>query len=265
MGQAQRKIQRRKKELQRLAKLMSQPENVVIIHYSCESFYNRPHGASPRITSIAVQNLESAQTASFAMHQAAEKNGYPLDKIEPHYDELEKQMLDEFYDYVSTHSGRIWLHWNMRNINYGFQAIAHRHGVLQGEPVKIDESNLVDLSRLDAIYGIDYIEHPYLQRLMEKNNITDKDFLSGADEAKAFEEKEYGKLHFSTLRKVRVLASFARRADERILQTNSTWKDIYGSYPQFLNEWVQEHWITSLIGAILALLGFLITLVQGCR
>ena len=96
MGQARRKIQRRKKALQRLAELMSQPEHVVIIHYSCESFYDRPNGTSPRITSIAVRNLESAQTASFSIHQVAERSGYSLDEIEPNYDKLEKQMLDEF-------------------------------------------------------------------------------------------------------------------------------------------------------------------------
>ena len=36
--------------------------NGSVIHYSCESFYDRPNGASPRITSIAVRKLDSAQT-----------------------------------------------------------------------------------------------------------------------------------------------------------------------------------------------------------
>lgn len=263
MGQARRKIQRRKKALQRLAELMSQPEHVVIVHYSCESFYDRPNGTSPRITSIAVRNLESAQTASFSIHQVAERSGYSLDEIEPNYDKLEKQMLDEFYEYVRTHSGYTWLHWNMRDINYGFQAIAHRCRVLQGQPEKIDESNLVDLSRLlVAIYGIGYIGHPHLQRLLEKNNVSDKDFLSGADEAQAFERREYVRLHFSTLRKVNVLASFARLADGGILRTNSTWKDIYGIYPQALGDWLKEHWLASLVGAIITIIGLVISLVQ---
>lgn len=38
------------------------PEQVSVIHYSCESFYDRTDGTSPRITSIAIRNLESGQT-----------------------------------------------------------------------------------------------------------------------------------------------------------------------------------------------------------
>jgi len=38
-----------------------------VIHYSCESFYDRPNGASPRITSIAVRKLDSGQTLSFSI------------------------------------------------------------------------------------------------------------------------------------------------------------------------------------------------------
>ena len=121
MGQAARKIQRRKKALKKLDEVMSHPEHVVVIHYSCESFYDRPDGSSPRITSIAVANLESAQTSSFSIHQVAEREGVSLEGIEAHYDHLERLMLDEFYEYVRIHSGYTWLHWNMRSIHYGFQ------------------------------------------------------------------------------------------------------------------------------------------------
>ena len=158
MGQAARTIQRRKEARKKLDELMSHPEHVVVIHYSCESFYDRPDGCSPRITSIAVANLESAQANSFSIHQIAERQGYSLDRIEEYYDQLEKLMLDEFYEYVHTHADYKWLHWNMRNIHYGFQAIAHRYKVLQGQPVEIYETNLYDLSRmLHAIYGGRYI------------------------------------------------------------------------------------------------------------
>jgi hypothetical protein len=263
VGQAARRIQRRKKALRKLDEVMSHPEHVVVIHYSCESFYDRPDGSSPRITSIAVANLESAQTSSFSIHQVAEREGVSLDRIEAHYDRLERLMLDEFYEYVRTHSGYTWLHWNMRNIHYGFQAIAHRYKVLGGHPAEIPETQLVDLSRLlHAIYGGQYIGHPRLQKLVEKNKITDKDFMSGPDEAIAFENGEYVKLHFSTLRKVYVLASIARRADEGSLRTNSTWRDIYGIYPQAIGEWLNEHWLVQIVGAIFAVIGFIATVIQ---
>jgi hypothetical protein len=31
-----------------------------------------------------------------------------------------------------------YLHWNMRDINYGFAAIEHRHRVLDGSPVIVE-------------------------------------------------------------------------------------------------------------------------------
>jgi hypothetical protein len=61
--------------------------------------------------------------------------------------------------------------WNMRDINYGFPAIAHRFKVLQGVPEDVSESKLVGLSSLlIAIYGVGYIKHPRLTSLVEKKS-----------------------------------------------------------------------------------------------
>lgn len=263
MGKGWRKIQRRKKALKKLDELMSNPEYVVVTHYSCESFYDRLDGSSPRITSIAVANLESAQTDSFSIHQIAEREKISLDELAIHYDHLEKLMLDEFYEYARAHSGFTWLHWNMRNVHYGFQALNHRYKVLGGQPAEIPKTQLVDLSRLlHAIYGEQYIDHPHLQKLIEKNQISDKDFLTGKEESIAFENREYVKLHFSTLRKVCILASIAKYTDEESLATNSTWWDIYGAYPQAVGEWLGGHWLAQIIGAVFAIIGFIATMIQ---
>lgn len=56
---------------------------------------------------------------------------------------------------------------------------------------------------------------------MEKNHITKLDFLTGAEEASAFEAKEYVKLHQSTLRKVDVIAIIAVMAHEGTLKTEA--------------------------------------------
>jgi hypothetical protein len=68
--------------------------NVWVIHYSCESFYDRPNGASPRITSIAIRKLDSAQTRSFSIHQVAEEQRVSFDQIEAHYDALERALAE---------------------------------------------------------------------------------------------------------------------------------------------------------------------------
>jgi hypothetical protein len=258
MGNAIRRIQKRTKALNTVSELMTHPETVVVIHYSCQSFYDRPDGSSPRITSIAVRNLATGQTASFSIHQLAERQKVSRDELGHNYDQLEKLMLDEFYEYVHGHSTHKWLHWNMRDINYGFQAIAHRYRVLGGEPNEIHESNLVDLARLiAAIYGVGYIGHPRLEKLVEKNKISDKDFLTGANEAIAFENQEYVKLHQSTLRKVDILANILERADNKSLKTNSTWKDLYGNYPEAIGEFLQENWVISLIAFVSAVAGLI--------
>jgi hypothetical protein len=134
--------------------------NVWVIHYSCESFYDRPNGASPRITSIAVRKLDSAQTRSFSIHQVAEEQRVPFDQIAAHYDALERQMLDAFYGHVGGHKGMKYMHWNMRDINYGFAAIEHRYRVLGGDPVMVDDDKKIDLARLLIyIFGVDYTGH----------------------------------------------------------------------------------------------------------
>ena len=97
----------------------SNPQNYLIIHYSCESFYDIKDGHTPRITSIAVYDYATAQTDSFSIHKMAEKSHIDVADIESHYDELEKAMLAEFFEYAKEHKTYFWIHWNMRDMNYG--------------------------------------------------------------------------------------------------------------------------------------------------
>jgi hypothetical protein len=263
MGQAWKKVQKHKQAKDKLSNLMAKADKVIVIHYSCESFYDRSDGSSPRITSVAVRNLESGQTTSFSIHQIAEIKGYSTNQLEQHYNQLEKEMLDEFSNYVKHHSSHTWLHWNMRDINYGFPAIAHRHKVLGGKPTSIHESQLVDLSRLLlAIYGNHYISHPRLPTLVELNLISHKDFLQGGEEAKAFDNKEYVKLHQSTLRKVDVIAKIVERAGEGSLKTNSSRIDIYGNYLVALIELFQDNPVIIAIATAITIIGGIIGIIS---
>ena len=190
MGVYFHRFQLRKAAKDELASVLNDAKRAIIIHYSCESFYDRPDGSSPRITSIAVRNLASGQTSSFSIHQIAERLNVSHDEIEARYNELEKTMLEDFYKYVEARKDYHWVHWNMRNMNYGFAAIAHRCRVLGGQPVEIAESRLCNLSQmLVALFGPDYVAHPRLTGLIEVNSITNTDFLTGADEADAFVKK----------------------------------------------------------------------------
>lgn len=238
--------------------LFEKPEDVWVIHYSCESFYDRTDGRSPRITSIALRKLDSAQTTSFSIHQVAERQRLELEQVSDSYDRLERQMLDEFYRYVEGYRdrGMKYLHWNMRDVNFGFQALEHRARVHGIEPYVIPDADKSDLSRLLIdMYGLGYIGHPRLVNLLEKNKIQTLDFLTGGDEARAFERQDYVSLHRSTLRKVDVLANIAGRADANALKTNARWREIHGSTVRALLEWVAIHPAWTVGTGVLTLVG----------
>lgn len=249
------RLRRRKRAFRILDSLKETPNSVLIIHYSCESFYDRPNGASPRITSIAVRNWGSGQTYSFSIHQQAERDHKSVDDLKFKYDTFEKKMLAEFYQFSEKHDQYLWLHWNMRDINYGFPALEHRAEVLGIHLFVIPEDKRIDLSRiLIDLFGVRYIDHPRLTKLMERNRIIHRDFLTGQQEAEAFDAKEYVKLHQSTLRKVDVLAHILERTLDSSLKTNARWKEIYGGYIPWVTEFIRTHWIVSLIGLISAVL-----------
>ena len=252
---------RQKEGWKTLDRIFADAANVWTIHYSCESFYDRPEGRSPRITSIAIRKLDSAQTDSFSIHQVAERQSVPFDEISQRYDELERQMLNEFFDHISHHRGMNYLHWNMRDINFGFAAIEHRYRVLGGEPFVIDDNNKFDLARLLIdIYGVGYIAHPRLQSLMEKNSIQGPHFLSGAQEAEAFENRNFVGLHQSTLRKVDVLTNLACRAHDRILRVNTTWWEMHGGRIRLVLNWFIEHKAITFLASLASIIALLLAL-----
>ncbi len=250
MSKASERLQHYRKAKKELTEINKNLNNVLVIHYSCENFRNRPDGSSPRITSIAVRNLATAQTQSFSIHQIAERDqGISIEDIDANYDRLETKMLEEFYDLVKKRESYTWLHWNMRNINYGFAALEHRYKVLGGTPLEIHESCRRDLSLLlHRLYGDDYIEHPRLGSLIERNSLIHPNFLKGPDEATAFENSEYVKLHQSTLCKVDTISHIANRASASTLKTNAQRMGIYGNYFMFAIEKIKESWFFVLFG-----------------
>lgn len=233
-----------------LKELFANPEKVSVIHYSCESFYNLPDGRSPRITSIAIRKLDNAQTESFSIHQIAEIRGTGLSgaEIGPYYNEYEKAMLDAYFAFLKINSERKFIHWNMRDQNYGFRAIEHRYRVLGGDPYIIQDDRKIDLSRLLIdLYGVSYIGHPRIENLANKNKIEALDFMTGKQEAEAFENGKYVDLHRSTLRKVDVFCNFAQRAFDKSLKTNSSWKAAHGLSWKTVIYLSKKHWVYTTV------------------
>lgn len=88
------RCKRHKQARKILKEIEESPREYLMIHYSCESFYDVRDGRALRITSIAIREFDSGQTHSLSMHVIAEKQGgVSLDAISDKYDELEKVML----------------------------------------------------------------------------------------------------------------------------------------------------------------------------
>ena len=150
-------------------------------------------------------------------------------------------------------------------MNYGFEAINHRYRVLGGEPISISDNLKIDLARLLIdMYGKKYAPHPRFESLYSMNNITMSDFLTGNQEAQAFEQGNYVQLHQSTLRKVDNMHNVISLANENDLNTKSNLFHIYGLTPNGIFHIAKDNWIVGvalfLIGsAIAAIIGIVIT------
>lgn len=211
--------------IKRLAKTQG---SLLVVHFSSQSLNDGNEGYSPRITSIAVFHVGSHAMHSFSIHLIAEVQGIARDEIHKHYDALEAVMLSDFYKFVQSHQDHSWLHWNMSNINFGFETLEHRYRVLtKNDAPQVPDSKKHNLSSLvSEIYGSNYVDHPKMPNLMDLNGGKSRDFLTGAEEAEAFARKEYIKLHKSTMAKVYFFNSVFHRLVERKLKTaRSNWKE----------------------------------------
>lgn len=255
-----KRYQKRSEARLLLQKLMEEKSSILFIHYSSESFYGREGQGSHRITSIAVRHYLSGQTQSFSISKYAEILNIAYQEIDKKFDLLEKTMLCEFYAYVEKHENHKWVHWNMRDENYGFPAIALRYKVLGDKPIDIHESNLFDLSRiLVNMFSEYYIGHQRLEQIIKYNKISEKDFLAGALEAQAFEEKEFIKLHQSTLRKVDNLENIFDKVLSNTLKHKATFSQIYGGVFTGGLNYLKEHpvfTILTILATFLSIVGY---------
>lgn len=250
MSKAQNTSSRQRRAKEKIKELFKRPDQVTVVHYSCENF-NKPEGLSPRVVSIAVKNLETNQGQSFSIHLQAEKDGIAVDQIDSKYDELERKMLDEFYNYVDRHQANKWLHWNMNSMKYGFMAIAHRYEVHGGQAVNIDEDRLYCLNNIfQDKYGDKYIDDQKLEKLTAFNNISKHDALPGEEEAEAFRQKEFAKLHYSTMRKVDHISKLARKEWDGTLKTRATWRQMHATSLLAIIEWFTDTPFNKLMGVV---------------
>lgn len=237
-----------------LRNIEKSPEKYLIIHYSCESFFNL-NGKSPRIASISVRQYNNAQTNNFSIYQIAEQ--YNCEVTDENYLEIEKKLLDDFFNFVKMKLDKTWLHWNMRDSSFGFGALELRYKVLGGSPTVIDNDKKIDIGHLfKQYYGGGYIGNPHIKSLLELNKFNPKQFLDGKEEAEAFDKGEYVTLSLSTSSKVNLFSTFITYAINGDLLTKTPkWKmrgtNISGLYATF----EESRFGKIVIGFILMVIG----------
>jgi len=203
------------------------------------------------VTSIAVRDWETGQTESFSLHLVAERQHVVIPTDAQKLDQIEKTLLSDFYNYVKQHQKAYWVHWSMRNVNFGFAALEHRAKVLDLTPEIIDELHRFDLAdHLITLYGPRLAKHPRLDSLRELNEISKKDFLTGAEEAEAFKRGQFHRLHQSTLRKVDVIHHLLKRLAEGKLTTEASLWDRSGGSIIGAVELVTDTWWYKVLGFI---------------
>lgn len=234
-----------------IEKIYGQSEYALVIHYSCESFFKINDGVSPRIVCVCVRGLKHGGVKSFSLHHYAEKKKIPHPEIRLKYEELEKELLTDFFKYVKEHKNYKWMHWNMRNVNFGFQALEHRFEVLGGLPEIVPESSKVNLAALlQTIYGVKYCPDPVLVNLCNLNGLESEYFLSGKEESEAFDNEEYYKMYQSTTKKVDYISYIGTKALEGRLKSHSRWWKRYRLHPKLLVELWQSSWVFKVVASV---------------
>ena len=196
-----------------ISRIRRNPDEFLIVHYSCQSLFDDAPGLSPRITSIAVTHYGNAQTFSFSTHAIAEELHIAKPDVHNRFDEIERELLERFYQFAQQYRGKYWVHWNMRNLTFGFEHLEHRARVLgiNNPPVVPPEQRLNLNDILRRKYGKDYANHPQMPNLMDLNGGRPKDFLTGVEETQAFANQEFIAMHQSTLAKVGFFGSIVRK------------------------------------------------------
>jgi hypothetical protein len=189
----------RKIAIQQLKELTKNAAEVLIIHYSQLLIHDADtENISPLISAIVIRSIDDSIYEHFAIHLEADKSNIQKDEIKDNYNELEFFSLKAFNNFLKRHKDKLWVHWEMKNIHFGFEAIKHRfdkyvEGTKENFEI-IPINNKINLNYLlECIYGDDYVDGPdKLYSLMKVNKIlSDREYLSLDREATEFENGNY--------------------------------------------------------------------------
>lgn len=230
-----------------------------IIHYSCQSFKREENGQSASITSISIYSCANNTTKSFDIQSTAEKLRISHDDIIIKMDVIEKTILEDFFEYIKNDCNAIYINWNMRDAQYGFEALVNRYHYFMNEypKYKVPPNQQINLAKLlEEYYGMNYVDDPKLKNIIKLNPILESpDFLEGEKEAKAFKDGNYNDILKSNLSKVRLINNILNMLYDRKLKVSISMFESFGFEPQVIFEQIKDSWwwwiFTFLMGVFL--------------
>ncbi len=258
-------IKDRKLATKRLRQLIASPSQVLLIHYSqLKAFDDEYNEISPMISAIVVKSLDGNIEKHFAIHLEADKANFSIEGIENSYRDLELRILKNFNEFVKRHSNALWVHWDMKNIHFGFDAIKHRfEKILEGlnglneRYEEIPFNNKINLCQiLKEMYGEKFADNPdKLASMMKVNNeeILNNSYLILETEAEEFERKNFTAVLGSLDCKVDFISKALKLLSEKKLKVCN--KNGYAVFIDFIS-----HPIFNLIGWLATILALALTL-----
>ncbi|HAV1413598.1 hypothetical protein P3521_07845 [Vibrio parahaemolyticus] len=175
-------------------------ENLLCIHCSTSGLLDSDSQHTPRITGITVHDVTSGVQNYFSYYLVAEKMGISKSDIKDHYDDIELNVIKYFLDFAKANEDKLWIHWNMTSVFFGFQHIEHRYQVLSGkEAYLIPNKKKFDLSSaIRSRYNLNYKGAPKMRDLMEYNHSLREECKDGNDEVELFNKGDLIRLQKST-------------------------------------------------------------------
>lgn len=241
----------------------------VFIHYARQNCFEDAYEKGPRVIAIVAMNAESGQTMVFSLKKIADAYGSNFfEMTEAEKDEVEKEMLQSFFEYAMKNTQKKWLHWNMKNNNFGFSAIEERFKNLDGNPVHFEENTLFNISVLmKKKYGTNFAQDAsWNGKVMGKmydifslNGIVDSYILNGEQEIKEYILKNITSIEQSILGKVKAFQVLVEKASDNDLKTRGNMiKDVYGLSIRGIAQYIQDN---ALLALVFSIVGGIITAV----
>jgi len=255
-------VQDRKIAVRNLNKITEDPSKVLFVHYSESSTYDDDDygNISPIITSIVIKSLDGQIDKQFAIHLEADKADIPKDQIQDSYRELELRILKLYNDFVRRNLDCFWIHWDMKNIHFGFEAIKHRYEKIfesLEDYCEIPSNKKKNLRTIiEGMYGDDFVSgSDSLKALMlcNSDNIEDSTYLSKDNESSQFENKNF----IGVIKSVDLKVEFIKKATKKLsykklIVSN---KNNYAVFVDTVNHPIITFigWLVGIIGLILAI------------